>query len=543
MTEPTKRLHYFDHQFLRAEDFNDEQAYHLTRRRLHNRLLHTWGIAEGLKLSFVAGAPHGTVGTGVAINGEGKEIILAEDAQTPETSGHPSQWVYVTIEYAERPTDPASETGVTGETRITEWVKIDISETAPEHPDKQLILGRLSVDANGEITDKDDGDGVNRRRSAGVVGGDLEVHSLVLTDPKVVPERWPSFRLGAAERADLAGSLHVAGNIEVTGTVDGRDVSADGAKLDAHVGRTDNPHNTTATQAGALVSVDGVSNPGGNIDLVPTQAIVITPSNATNQINIGENHSTRTDNPHKIKAGQIGAVPTSGGNIKGTLVIQRQTNAPLVHLGTNAFGIPPEKGLVISNPQGQKNMGIFIIGRTEDLTNVIDGETTFRSPVRFNGGKTGYVVDRCVNGGEVTIHTGDLVKLKGTPVTRFEGMHNKLPIPEVTLADKDSDTAVIGVADCEATPEIDAPDTRTVPEDPTFIPDGGELYVVTLGTYAHCKVDATEASIEVGDLLTSSAKPGHAKKATDPKIGSIIGKALEPLAEGTGYIAVFVNIQ
>jgi hypothetical protein len=67
--------------------------------------------------------------------------------------------------------------------------------------------------------------------------------------------------------------------------------------------------------------------------------------------------------------------------------------------------------------------------------------------------------------------------------------------------------------------------------------------MVTLGCFANCHVDASEGPIRVGDLLTSSANPGHAKKAADPKLGTVIGKALEPLAEGTGYIAVFVNIQ
>jgi hypothetical protein len=65
--------------------------------------------------------------------------------------------------------------------------------------------------------------------------------------------------------------------------------------------------------------------------------------------------------------------------------------------------------------------------------------------------------------------------------------------------------------------------------------------VVTLGAYAHCQVDATETPINVGDLLTTSANPGHARKAVAPQIGSIIGKALEPLGQGTGCIAVFVN--
>lgn len=141
------------------------------------------------------------------------------------------------------------------------------------------------------------------------------------------------------------------------------------------------------------------------------------------------------------------------------------------------------------------------------------------------------------------MRTGDLVRLKGTPISRFQGPSNKIPVAEVTLADKEDDTLVMGIVDCEAIPDPDTPDTRVNPEDPTFIENGSELFLVTLGAFAHCKVDATEAPIEVGDLLTSSANPGHAKKATNPKLGSIIGKALEPLKEGTGYIAVFVNIQ
>lgn len=173
----------------------------------------------------------------------------------------------------------------------------------------------------------------------------------------------------------------------------------------------------------------------------------------------------------------------------------------------------------------------------------VTGKTVFRGYVDFKGGKGGYVVDRFINRSGKILRTGDIVKLKGTPVVRFRGDLNKIPIAEVVLADKENDTSVIGIVDAEAIPDTHSPDTRSVPDDPTFIEDDGELFVVTLGTYAHCKVDATEAPIEVGDLLTSSANPCYAKKATEPKIGSIIGKALEPLKEGTGYIAVFVNIQ
>lgn len=47
-----------------------------------------------------------------------------------------------------------------------------------------------------------------------------------------------------------AARLDVAGSIAFSGTVDGRDVSADGATLDAHVTDFNNPHQVTAAQLG-----------------------------------------------------------------------------------------------------------------------------------------------------------------------------------------------------------------------------------------------------------------------------------------------------
>jgi|GEM_PF-6140768 len=45
--------------------------------------------------------------------------------------------------------------------------------------------------------------------------------------------------------------LEVVGDIALSGTVDGRDVAADGALLDSHVADFNNPHQVTAAQAGA----------------------------------------------------------------------------------------------------------------------------------------------------------------------------------------------------------------------------------------------------------------------------------------------------
>jgi hypothetical protein len=70
----------------------------------------------------------------------------------------------------------------------------------------------------------------------------------------------------------------------------------------------------------------------------------------------------------------------------------------------------------------------------------------------------------------------------------------------------------------------------------------GEKLIAVAGRVP-CKVDATYAPIMPGDLLTTSDTPGHAMKATNPQIGTILGKALEPLDSGTGVIEVLVTLQ
>ena len=72
----------------------------------------------------------------------------------------------------------------------------------------------------------------------------------------------------------------------------------------------------------------------------------------------------------------------------------------------------------------------------------------------------------------------------------------------------------------------------------------GRLPVALMGKVC-CKVDAEYSPIEVGDLLTTSATPGHAMRATDPlrAFGSVIGKALHPLLGGKGTIPILIALQ
>ncbi len=55
---------------------------------------------------------------------------------------------------------------------------------------------------------------------------------------------------------------------------------------ESHSALTNNPHSVTATQVSALVSIDGVSNAGGNVDLVNGGNVTITPDNTNNKITL-----------------------------------------------------------------------------------------------------------------------------------------------------------------------------------------------------------------------------------------------------------------
>jgi hypothetical protein len=70
-------------------------------------------------------------------------------------------------------------------------------------------------------------------------------------------------------------------------------------------------------------------------------------------------------------------------------------------------------------------------------------------------------------------------------------------------------------------------------------------YPVALSGRVYCYVDASQGAVEPGDLLTTSATPGHAMKVTDREKaqGAIIGKAMTGLKEGKGLVLVLVTLQ
>ncbi len=123
-----ERPHFYTGRLLTAADFQQDQEYFRAKRRLHNRLLHGWGVVTGLQVSESAGTL--IVSAGLALDCAGNELVLAEDKHIALSNVAGRQ--YVTIQYAEVPTRP--QPSIIGDTQfasILEDVRIEITSTDP----------------------------------------------------------------------------------------------------------------------------------------------------------------------------------------------------------------------------------------------------------------------------------------------------------------------------------------------------------------------------------------------------------------------------
>ncbi|MER7333593.1 MULTISPECIES: hypothetical protein [unclassified Micromonospora] len=144
---PMARPRYYDHQYLRAGDLTQALDYLLARQNLAARLLQPRGVVTGLDVT--ATGSDVTIGQGVAIDGAGRVIVLAENTRkTLPAEG--SSW-HVVIRYHEYLTERRDEGGIAGETRWTEEGRIEFSAAAPADPANAIVLGTVTR-AGGTIT-------------------------------------------------------------------------------------------------------------------------------------------------------------------------------------------------------------------------------------------------------------------------------------------------------------------------------------------------------------------------------------------------------
>jgi hypothetical protein len=84
-----ERPAFFPGERLLAGDLSAVQSYQRTLRWLHNRALHDWGVALGLRVSGVRGDKTVRVTAGLALDRAGREILLpaALELQVPAVAG------------------------------------------------------------------------------------------------------------------------------------------------------------------------------------------------------------------------------------------------------------------------------------------------------------------------------------------------------------------------------------------------------------------------------------------------------------------------
>ena len=151
--------------------------------------------------------------------------------------------------------------------------------------------------------------------------------------------------------------------------------------------------------------------------------------------------------------------------------------------------------------------------------------------VHFNGTVTGTNIRANYQDvAEWVPSTTDLTP--GTVVTLNLDKNN-----EVMASSSSYDTAVAGVVSAQ-------------PGLSLGIEGAGKEQIATTGR-VKVRVDARKVAIRVGDLLVTSDIPGTAMRSEPMEIngrkfhqpGTIIGKALEPMADGIGEVLVLLSMQ
>src|SRR5262245_31968611 len=155
-----ERPAFFENQRLTAADLTATQSYNRELRWLHNRSLHSWGIAFGFAVSGPRGAQSVRVESGYAIDCIGRDLVLDEAREMPipavagSSDGNPASY-YLTISYAEdsdlTPITRAGACNSSGavrrpETPIVRWQDpADTNASSRYRPGLDVVLAAIRV--------------------------------------------------------------------------------------------------------------------------------------------------------------------------------------------------------------------------------------------------------------------------------------------------------------------------------------------------------------------------------------------------------------
>ncbi len=171
-------------------------------------------------------------------------------------------------------------------------------------------------------------------------------------------------------------------------------------------------------------------------------------------------------------------------------------------------------------------------------TSVLNGDTTIYGATTINGIATAHKVQ--IVGGSDVAEPYNIRQSGGTaPIAGMVVAIDPQRIGQMRVASRAYDRTVSGIISGAngVEPGITLTQKGTVAD--------GSLPVASMGrVWAWCDADAN-GPIAAGDLLTTSATPGHAMRAKSGKraSGAILGKAMSPLAKGRGLVLVLVTLQ
>ena len=146
-----ERIKYFTGKLMTVRDFEEEQVYHIEKRKHHHRYLHGYGIVCGLRV--VPTQPpqrrYVMVEPGVALDPWGSDIVVCKPTEFELTGeGEPdlrdkSNSLYVVIKYRECDTEPVpipgepcrSEEANVAPSRVMETFELSLRLEPPDEED------------------------------------------------------------------------------------------------------------------------------------------------------------------------------------------------------------------------------------------------------------------------------------------------------------------------------------------------------------------------------------------------------------------------
>jgi hypothetical protein len=271
-----------------------------------------------------------------------------------------------------------------------------------------------------------------------------------------------------------------------------------------------------------------------------------------------------------------GSIDAGGNDTTGTLDLLSRTGKVTAHLdaeGTLVLGgkgpggdllIYPSWGNAAAPGNNAAAASVHIDGQTGTL-NLRGVANRIRDSIRLEGTEGCIKVGGNGVSGKIEIFAHSSLDFGGAPAVTIDGGAGDIILTNADCAEEFTVAAgqavepgMVLVFDDEGTlrPCEKAYDSRVAGVvagggscRPGMIlghqPGAANRRPIALSGKVFCRVDAEDAAIRTGDLLTTAPRPGHAMRAADPgkAFGAVIGKAMCGLEAGCGLIPILVALQ